>query len=375
MEDRAYEADASDTFTWDHGGQRSAAARWFGLSPDRLTDFSANINPLGVPPEVQRALRAHLGAVTHYPDSTGEALCRRLADRHGLEAEHMLLGNGSVQLIYLIARALHLGRALIPVPTFSEYERALAVCGGAVVRYLLHEERGFRLHASHIRRQLHGIDSLSVCNPNNPTGRMLPKRELLQLARDCEEQGIWLVVDEAFMDFVEGGEGLSMVQEVRTFSHLVVLRSFTKIYAFPGLRLGYLVAHPSLIERIRFVQEPWSVNTLALVAGETALRCQGFVETTRRMVRSERRRLYRALCGVSGIRSFPSVANFLLCKLTRPGVNATMVWQYLGELGMLIRKGAPFRGLDDRFFRIAVRTRWENERLIRALREVMADER
>ncbi len=354
-----------------HGGWLRAAALEFGLPESAFLDFSANINPLGPPSPVEKGLKRHLPSIFHYPDPQCSDLAEKLSTHHQIDPEALLIGNGASELIYLLARIITSDAVLIPVPTFCEYERAVRVSGGQVIRFYMREDEGFRLDLGHLTQELGGVSAVFLGYPNNPTGGLIPKEPLLSFAEECERQGIFLIVDEAFVDFMEMAERVSLINEVSRFKYLIVLRSFTKVYAFPGLRLGYAVAHPSIIKQLREPQPPWSVNTLAQRAGVLALDCTDYLHRTRRLIRKERAFLYNKLAQIDRIVPFPSEANFILCKIHNSPLDAITLRRLLGHQGILIRECSCFQGLDRSFFRIAVRTRRENKTLLEALENAL----
>jgi len=348
-----------------HGGQLCAAAREFGLPKNKFLDFSANVNPLGLPAPVKKALKRELATVVHYPDPQCQELIEKLAAYHRVDPETLLVGNGAAELIYLLAQGIASGKTLIPVPTFCEYERAVTNFGGQVSRFYMEEK--WHLNLTQLTERLTEVSAVFLCQPNNPTGHLIPRDSLLSFARQCEQLRIFLIVDEAFIDFLETAELLSLINVINQFKNLVVLRSFTKIYAFPGLRLGYLVANPSIIKRLRSLQPPWSINSLAQKAGVVALDCTDYVQRTRNLIKQERTFLINKLEKINGITPFPSEVNFILCKLDSTLIDAIALRKFLGQRGILIRECSSFHGLDEHFFRIAVRTHKENKILLNAL--------
>ncbi|MCK4417440.1 MAG: pyridoxal phosphate-dependent class II aminotransferase, partial [Candidatus Latescibacteria bacterium] len=314
-------------------------------------------------------------SIVHYPDPQCSDLVEKLSTHHQIDPETLLIGNGVSGLIYLLARIITSDAVLIPVPTFCEYERAVRISGGQVIRFYMREDEGFRLDLGQLTQELSGVSAVFLGRPNNPTGSVIPKDPLLAFAGECERRGIFLIVDEAFVDFSETAELVSLINEIKQFQHLIVLRSFTKIYAFPGLRLGYAVAHPPVIKQLRRLQPPWSVNTLAQRAGVLVLDCPGYLQRTRELIRRERTFLFNRLAQMDGIVPFPSDANFILCEIHNISIDAAILRRLLGQQGILIREGSSFEGLSRYFFRIAVRSRRENEILLGALRNALPPNR
>jgi threonine-phosphate decarboxylase len=349
----------------EHGGDVYGIARALGLKVAEVVDFSASINPLGYPPGLATALEAALGEVVHYPDRTCAVLRTELAQFHGLNPDQVLVGNGSTELIYLAVRALGVSRGLIVAPAFSEYEKALRAAGADVAWHLTAEPQAFTLSGP-IDPQ--GADLVFVANPASPSGALLSPDTLEQVVAGLTYAGAYVLVDEAFVDFVEEA---SLKACLDRYPRLLILRSFTKFFGIPGIRLGYLLGAAAVAARLAAVQEPWSVSTLAQAAGRACLMDMAFMAQTREVVRRERQRFSENLAAVPGLKPFPGAANYLLVKLTAPGWTAARLRARLLRRGLVIRDASNFVGLDERFFRVAVRRREENEHLVAALAEVL----
>jgi threonine-phosphate decarboxylase len=350
----------------DHGGEVYHLARRLGLQLKDLLDFSANINPLGYPPGVAGAVQEALAEVVHYPDRRGFALREELARFHSLAGSEVLLGNGSTELIHLLVRALKPKRALIVAPAFSEYERALAQAEVPHAFHFTSEAEGFTLGAL---PEVQGIDLLFLANPASPSGALLPPDRLLPWLKVLDGAGTWVALDEAFIDFVEEA---SLKAHIRRFPRLLILRSFTKFFAIPGLRLGYLLAGPEVVAKLAARQDPWSVNTLAQAAGRACLKDLDYIARSRVFTAAARQELAAGLQALPGLQVFPAAANYLLVKITQPGLRAGRLHQLLLARGLIIRNAANFQGLDESYFRVAVRRPEENARLLAALKDVLA---
>jgi threonine-phosphate decarboxylase len=348
-----------------HGGNIYDMAQQYKLRADAIIDFSSNINPLGPSPRVLRALRSHLRWISRYPEMQAQGLVRHLARFHGIPEEAIVVGNGSTALIYRLPYALLVRSALVLHPTFSEYERAFGLGGCRIDMVMRDEANGFRAPWQRLFEGLRrGYGVVILCNPNNPTGDVMPKDELAEFVDEAARLGTVVVVDEAFMDFHEEA---TLKHEVLRRGNLIVLRSMTKLYALAGLRLGFLVASPPLAKRVREADEPWSVSALAQLAGRESLKDRNYLRRTLELIATERRYLTEQLGLIPGLVVYPSVTNFLLMKITRPGWDAPRVQQGLIRHGMLIRDCRSFPGLGGGFMRIAVRGRKENSRLLGAL--------
>ena len=347
-----------------HGGNVYAFARSRDLSPEQVLDFSASINPLGWPRGVAKAYRQALTRVAHYPEPYAETLTKALARYHDLDPQAVLVGNGSTQLIYVLARMLAPRRALIVAPTFSEHAVALQR-SGVQTDHIILRPPSFTLSVERLQKTLaQGYDVLVLTNPNSPTGTLIPRTELEQVARMCHHVQTRLVVDETFVDWVEDE---SLKRQAEHSPHVIVLRSLTKFFALPGLRVGYAIGQSQLIARLRTHLEPWSVNSVAQDVARTCLQDAAFPRRSRAFMERERSWLSAQLMTIEGLRPFPSHANFLLVQVTQIGVSAAEVVRRLAEENLLVRDCGNFVGLGKHFFRVAVRTRSENRRLLAAL--------
>lgn len=339
---------------YEHGGDIFAY--------DRIKyDFSVNINPLGMPEAVREAVCGHISEYETYPDTKYRALRSAIADMEGVPPEQVICGNGAADLIYKLCLSRRPKNVLVCAPGFSEYERAALLAGASVSHYYLAEDSGFT-HDGGILDHISGADIVFLCTPNNPTGRLIDGSLIERAAEKAREAKSLLVLDECFLDFTYGNSAKYLLDE---YKNLVILKAFTKIYAMAGLRLGYLIcADRELLQRTEGFGQCWSVSAPAQFAGIAACSVGGFADKTRRLVSAERAFLSDGLSSL-GIRVFESDANFILLKCDLP------LKELLIKKGILIRSCDNFKGLDDRFFRVAVKTRPANEALLRALGEVM----
>ncbi len=339
-----------------------------GIRQEEILDFSASINPLGPPASVIEALRDSLKMLRHYPDPHARQLKKAIAEQYNIEPETVIPGNGSTELIYLIVRALRPEKALIPVPTFSEYERACKCYGSSVMSYELREENNFDLNPDDFISFITSyssepFDMIFLCNPNNPTGRLIKKEEVLKIAEACGKARVYLVVDEAFIDFIPEE---SVMEHVRENPYLIVLRSMTKFYGLAGLRLGYGVFHKDIIDKVLTHKEPWTVNSPAQIAGTTAIQDKDFRTTSLNRFAQWKKNM-EELFTKKGIYTLPSAANFYLFKAS------SNLASILRKKAILIRDCSDFRGLKTSdghgWFRVSVRMPEENERLFREIED------
>jgi adenosylcobyric acid synthase len=356
-----------------HGGNVKHLARKSGRTVDEILDFSASINPLGPPGWLPELVRSLIGSLVHYPDPHCTSLIKAAAESRGLREEEIVAGNGSSELLYLLPRVLketgRAKRALIPVPAYGDYAVAAALAGLAIERLPLKEEEDFVLDPAGLEGSLKEGDAVFLGQPSNPTGYACDPGELRTLALRHPEATF--VIDEAFADFIDGLESLT----VRRPPNVVVLCSLTKFYAVPGLRLGYAVAGEETVTRLRELIPPWSLNTLAQAVGEKALRDGTYAERSRKAVLALREQFSDRLRRMPGFTVYPGKANYLLVRVDgRAGgktPDAREIARRLLSGGIAVRLCENMDGLDERFFRIAVRTEEENGRFLRVLENAL----
>lgn len=348
-----------------HGGGVDLAAQELGFSREQMLDFSASINPLGLPESVRQAIIQNIDRITDYPEIDAQSLCRALAWQQNLPEENLLPGSGSTELIYLLPRVFRPRRALIIEPAFSEYAPALQQTGCHIDTLALQAGDDFRLDPQQVVAALHPETELVLlANPGNPTGVIIAPPQLRQLAAalgTCR-----LLIDEAFVDF---SPGYSLLNAVTEYENLFVLRSLTKFYAIPGLRVGYLAGPSGELARLAAERQPWTLSNLAIAAARACLEDTQYQQRTLHEIPRLRELLANGLEQLS-VRVFPSVANYILFRIPQPWPTAETLCDRLRERGILIRNCANFSSLDNRYLRVAVRSEDENRQLLDALRDI-----
>lgn len=316
-------------------------------------DFSVNINPLGISEKVKDAVLKNADDFGVYPDTEYTALRKAIADKEGVSAENVLCSNGAAEMIFAAVRAVMPKKALVTAPAFSEYERALLSVGCEIEYYTLTEENEFCIK-SDLTERLCGADMVFICNPNNPAGNITEKSIMEKTARICALNNITCVVDECFMDIAQG---YSMKGK------LPVIKAFTKTYAMAGLRLGYMLGDTKFLGDIKKHLPAWNVSSAAQAAGLAAVNDEEYLAKSREIIKTEREYLTAELKKL-GFKVFNSETNFILIKGIK-GIDKALL-----ERGILIRSCDNFRGLDNSFYRIAVKIHDENAELIRELGDI-----
>jgi threonine-phosphate decarboxylase len=349
-----------------HGGDLLTAAEYFGVELSEILDFSANINPLGPPKRVMDVIRNQWGSIIHYPDPDQRKLKRILAERLGIEEAGLLIGNGAAECMALVLLALAPKRVGVVYPCFSEYTQLSSQFGAEEIRAVYaREDRDFKPDVDELCELMEWADLVLIGHPNNPTGVVYTHSEMEKLANAAEAHGTYLVMDEAFLDFLPESSQDTLLGQLGRYPRLILVRSMTKFYAIPGLRLGYSMACPELIAKMKGKQVTWSVNSLALAAGECCLEEQAYEVQTRMLIREQRERLASFISRELGWMVWPGQANFLLVRLPS-AFTSTHLQEWLAKRGILIRDCSMYPGLGDQDFRIAVLNQQKNERLLQA---------
>ena len=349
--------------THGHGGNVKQLAASAGCPEKDLLDFSANINPLGLPEWFRSLISSRISSLVHYPDPTCSSLVETFASNYRVSPEEVLIGNGSTELLYLLPRAVAGSRAVIPVPSYLDYRKVCELAGLPVEKMVLREDNGFRLDLSELDLKLHGDELVFIGQPNNPTGLLVDPEALRNLAYN--HPSTVFIVDEAFADFIDGLDSLIHNRP----SNVVVLYSLTKFYAIPGLRLGCAVADRNIARKLRKIMPPWTVNSLAQAVGEAALQDHAYAAQTRTLVKTLREQLSIELQSIPDLTVYPGTANFMMVRIDRRDLDVTMLAGKMLADGIAIRNCGNFEGLDGRFFRVAVRTAEENELLCQSIRK------
>jgi threonine-phosphate decarboxylase len=342
-----------------------------GNPPENCVDFSTSVNPLGPPVEALRAYHDAVAQISAYPSPYSHRLERRIAAWLSVDPAMVIAANGSTQLLYLAARVLRLSSPFVVIPTFSEIANALLTARVKPFPILLRCEDNFRLEVEALHDALEaGADGLFLGRPNSPTGTLPGLDQTAAIARECAQRDAWCVIDEAFIEFAD--DPRSVCSLIGSIPKLLVLRSLTKIFAIPGLRLGYMVGPPEVVHKLREALEPWSVNT---VAEHVALACleaaEPFIARTRALIARERPILENGMRRL-GITVFPSAANFLMLSLATEE-NRGEFSDYLRSQGVVIRDLATLPGCGPGFYRIAVRLPVENIRLLNTAASYLGD--
>jgi threonine-phosphate decarboxylase len=347
-----------------HGGQLRHIADRFGIPASQLIDFSANINPEGPPPAVLSTLRSSLedlSILTAYPDLEQATLKQSIAAYAGVAPENIVVANGFIPLLETALRTLQIRRCLLLVPAFVEYRRSLARTGVSIETRILSSAANFRYDLDALLNGDH--DAIILANPQNPSGTLTPRHNLLHFVESCASKNITVFLDEAFIDYTPLG---SLTAHVNSHPNLVVFRSVTKFHGIPGLRIAYAVTNETRACRIHEDLPPWPITTLAACAVPPALADLPYAERTRHLNETRSARL-RADLEALGIHVYPAAANFLLLRLPQ-AVSVERLWNHLiTRHNIVLRDCSNYEGLPPGHLRAAIRTEAENSALVTAI--------
>ncbi|MCW4016520.1 MAG: threonine-phosphate decarboxylase CobD [Candidatus Bathyarchaeota archaeon] len=353
-----------------HGGEVWNAEKKVSYNRNEIVDFSSSINPLGPSQKALEAIGKNLGSIQIYPDSNSEWLREAIATSFGeIGSNNVIVGNGSTELIYLFAETfLEKGEmALIPAPTFGEYEKAVKKAGGEPRHIKM--TRNLGVEPNIFTRQIKDAKIVFLCNPNNPTSALIPHDTLIKIIEDALKHDVLLFLDEDFLEFVDEGKQVSLVDKISEFPNLFVLRSFTKVFGLTGLRIGYGIASEDTIEILSNAKTPWNVNCLAQVAALASLADKEHIKKSSQVVKTERAFLTQEIAQLKCFSQYPADANFILINIKKSGFTAAQLKEKMLQQGILIRDCSSFKGLDEHHIRVAVKSRQENERLLEAFRK------
>ena len=356
-----------------HGSDLEKIEAVYGIKKEDITSFSANVNPLGISPKMRATLIDRIDAVTAYPDREYTALRKQIGAYVNTPYENILVGNGSTELISLFIQIKHPKKALILAPTYSEYEREISLGGGTCLYYALKEEEDFLLNVEDFKNSLNdGVELLVICNPNNPTSTAIPQNTMRQVLDTCKQRGIFVMADETYVEFAPDYAAVDSIPLTLEYDNLVILRGVSKFFASPGLRLGYAVTgNHALLQEINTRKNPWTINTLAAIAGELMFSDTEYIEATKTLIQSERARIYKELKTWDSVKVYEPTANFILVKILKEGVTADDLFDHAIRKGLMIRNCSSFPFLGNQYFRFCFMSPEKNTELLETLKELL----
>jgi threonine-phosphate decarboxylase len=357
-----------------HGGDVWGFSRKYNIPIEKVLDFSGPVNFLGPSPKAVEAVRQNARLIRFYPDPNPVELRTEVAAYvgHDVGAENIILGNGSIELIYMLTAVFPQNfKAIIPVPSFTEYEKAVLRVGGETIFVQLPSD--FALDVERVKKAVtDDTRIIYICNPHSPSGTLYNRETLLDLVAFCQKKDIIVSIDENYIEFSSKSQDATIVGYVKKYQNLFVIRSVTKFYGMPGIRFGYGIAAENFIDTLQTVRQPWSINGLAGCATLAAFKDKEFIENTKRTITKEKAAFAKMLTEIGGLHVFPSETNFLLVKILKPKLTSTAVREELAKDGLLIRDCSTFVGLDGSYFRVTVRSAENNARLVETLKKTFS---
>ena len=348
-----------------HGSDLEKIEKIYGIKKENIISFSANVNPLGISPKLRDGIKEHIDCITSYPDRDYMELRQCIANYCDTETENIVVGNGSTELISLFVQIESPKKVLVLGPTYSEYEREISLVAGKTIYYPLKEENDFALNTEDfINKLTEEIDMLIICNPNNPTGTAINTQAMRKILDACMACHIFVMVDETYVEFAENVNEISAVSLTRTYTNIAILRGTSKFFAAPGLRLGYAIcSNNDLISEINKRKDPWTINSIAVIAGTLMFEDQDYIDKTRKLINNERERMYKLFQSSSRFKPYKPQGNFMLLKILDEEITSGQLFDKCIRQGLMIRDCSTFPYLGDNFIRFCFMNPNDNDKL------------
>lgn len=355
-----------------HGSDLEEIQEKYNIKAEDIVNFAANVNPLGISPNLQHELSHNMDIITTYPDREYTSLKKTISEYAKTGTENILVGNGTSELISSFIRHITPKKAVIIGPTYSEYEHEVSRVGGKAYYLPLYEEDDFKLNTDYLLNKLDKqTDMLIICNPNNPTSSCIDLVTMRHILDACTENHIYVLIDETYIEFVNALEAYSAVSLSQFYSNVIILRSTSKFFAAPGLRLGYAITgNPDLIAKINSTSKPWMINSIASEAGQIMFRDKEYIDKTINLIHAERDYCYKELLELEGFKPYKPYANFMLVRINKKDVTSNDVFEEAIKKGMLIRDCSTFPFLTSQYFRFCFMKHEDNKRLIECIKSL-----
>lgn len=351
-----------------HGGNTKEISRRNNIDYDKIIDFSANINPLGMPESVKKAIIENLNEAEKYPDITYYELKSAICNFEKITSNNLILGNGAAEVLFNVVRGINPQNSLILAPTFSEYEEAVKSINGNIIYYILKEENQFHIQDDILNYISKDLNLLFICNPNNPTGVITEREVILKILEKAEKNNVIVLIDESFLDFIN--EDLSLIEYIGKFENLIIIKSLTKFFALPGIRIGYGISgNIQLIKKVESISPAWNINIFADIATKAGLKDENYIRNSIKYIADEKDYLYRELKKINKLKVYQPNVNFILLQtLTKIDLQKELLKQ-----DILIRSCSNYNGLNHNFYRVAVKNHEDNAKLITSLLDIFEE--
>lgn len=349
-----------------HGSDLEKIEKIYGIKKETITSFSANVNPLGISSKLREELPLHIDAISSYPDREYTALRKAISAYIKADYQDILVGNGSTELISLVIQLLHPKKALLIGPTYSEYEHEISMGGGRCHYFRLRESEDFLLNENALFKTLTpDTDLLVICNPNNPTSSQITRKTMRNILDCCKENGTFVMVDETYVEFSESYPEITSIPLTEYYNNIIILRGISKFFAAPGLRLGYAVCgNRKLMREMDSFKNPWTINSLAAIAGEIMFTDERYIEDTKRLISTERARICTVLDSCPALKYYPPHANFILLRILQEDISSEDLFDLAIRKGFMIRNCSSFPFLDNKYIRFCFMNRGDNDALL-----------
>ncbi|NLK73860.1 MAG: aminotransferase class I/II-fold pyridoxal phosphate-dependent enzyme [Clostridiales bacterium] len=356
-----------------HGSDLEIIEKLYGIKKENITSFSANVNPLGISPKLKSTLAKQIDIIMSYPDREYSSLRKCIAAYTNTDMDNIIVGNGSTELISILIQIRRPKKALLIAPTYSEYEREVALGGGDTIYHPLDEAKDFTLDLPALEKDLKSdVDLLIICNPNNPTSTSISQKDMTAILDICKEKDIFVMVDETYVEFAPDVENITAIPLANLYDNIIILRGISKFFAAPGLRLGYAICgNKDLLKEINQRKNPWTINSLAAIAGEIMFTDKKYIEDTRAMINSERDRICRILDTCKNLKYYKPAANFVLVKILKEDISSSDLFEAALKKGLMIRNCSSFPFLNNKFFRFCFMTSEQNDALLNIILEML----
>ena len=352
-----------------HGSDIEKIEERFHIPKEQIMQFGANVNPYGLSSLLQEELAKKINCITNYPDPSYRELRTSIGNYCSCPMDHIIVGNGSTELISHMAHFLRPQSALVIAPTYSEYAREIGLSGGQITYFKLEEALSFQIQVDALLDELSkSYDMLILCNPNNPTSTAINQNDLKRVLAFAKDMNTFVVIDETYIEFDPDMDTITAVPLSDSFDNLIILRGISKFFAAPGLRLGYAItSNLSLIAQINEQKNPWSVNSIAEQAGCIMFQDKAYIDQTKALIHKEQRRIYDILSESADYHPYLPHGNFILVKILKEGLTASDLFLRAIKKGMMIRDCSDFMYLDQHYFRFCFLFPEDNDRLLDCL--------
>lgn len=353
-----------------HGGDLDIISRQYNIPKKDIINFGGNVNPLGLPPSVKNIIIENADSVTSYPDVSYVNLKNSISEYTGVNADNIIVGNGSTELISCFIKTLKPKNSLIVSPAYSEYLKELKQVNSNVELLELHEDNNFHLSINQINFN-DALDLIVLCNPNNPTGSYVNIDETEEILKQCKKHNTFLMIDETYVEFSKPEKHVSAMPLIEKYDNLFIIRGTSKFFSCPGLRLGYGACSSSELKaEINSKKDPWSVNTLAELSGCVMFTDKDFIENTIKLINTERDYIFEELSKITDIKLFDTQSNFILAKILKEDITSDFIFKEMIKENMLIRDAKDFPFLNNKFIRFCILDRESNNKLINKLKNI-----